>query len=119
MDTLSFYLVTGDQTITSLDFGVSPRRSSADVIFRIKNSSEAYTAEDVTVSVRGDRAFTYYLSLDGEHFAATVSLGDISPGSYTTTITLRRVTPSDAPLGEEAVDVVAAPATWQNSTPNA
>lgn len=114
MDSLAFWLYTADTGIQSIDFGTSPRRSSGDVMFRVKNASTTYTALGVLVTITGDRAFDYYLSLDGEQFAAAVDLGDLGPNTYTEGITLRRVTPADAPLGEQAVDVVAAATSWTN-----
>ncbi len=112
MDSLAFWMFNADGKIDALNFRNSPRRTSADVMFRVYNASTSYTAVDVTVSLTGERAHTYYLSLDGENFAAALDLGDLAPGTYTEGITLRRCTPTDAPLGEEAVEVVAQAANW-------
>jgi hypothetical protein len=112
MDTLIFWMFAGDAELQAVDFGACPRRSSDDVPFRVKNDSTSYVAEQVTVSVTGAQAWNYLLSLDADHFAATVELGDLPPSGYSDGIYLRRVTPSDAPLGEQAVDVIAQPAAW-------
>lgn len=112
MDTLAFWMYSADGSINSINFGPAPRRSSADVSFRLFNASTVYTANEVLVTVEGTRGFTYYLSTDGESFAGSIDLGDMAPGTYTGELTLRRVTPSDAPLGAETVTVVATAATW-------
>ncbi len=116
MDTLIFWMYAADGAVDSLTFGNSPRRSSSDVMFRLRNLSALYTAQDVTVTITGERAHTYYLSLDGDLFTAQIELGDLAPGTYTEGITLRRVTPSDAPLGDEAVKVIATAASWTPAT---
>ncbi len=112
MDTLAFWMYSADGQINSLSFGKSPRRSSDDVALRVFNASANYTARQVTVTLTGERATSYYLSLDGDNFAAAVDLGDLAPGDFTAAITLRRVTPADAPLGTETVQAVAAAASW-------
>ncbi len=111
-DTLAFWMYAADGELNAVTFGNSPRRTSADVMFRIVNLSTSYTAVESTLTLRGPRASSYYLSLDGDNFAAAVDLGDLAPGTYTEGITLRRVTPEDAPLGAETVEVVAAATSW-------
>lgn len=111
-DTLAFWMYSADGRIDSISFGGSPRRSSADVMFRMVNASTSYTANEVTISLRGTRASSYWLSLDGENFAAAVDLGDLAPGTYTEGITLRHITPPDEPLGKQSVEVVAKATSW-------
>lgn len=112
MDTLAIWMFNTDAQVRDIGFGKAPRRSSGDVLFRVKNRSASYVATDVIVTLVGTYAWHYYLSLDGEQFGAAVELGDLAPGDYSSGITLRRVTPSDAPLGEQSVDIVATAATW-------
>lgn len=111
-DTLAFWMYSADGQVNSISFGNAPRRSSSDVMFRLVNASTSYTANAVTVFLRGSRSTSYYLSLDGESFAAAVDMGDMAPGTYTEGITLRRITPPDAALGKESIEVVAAATSW-------
>lgn len=114
MNTLIFY-TSDDYTARSvLDLGPVAPRSSDDLDMQIFNSSPSFQAEDVAVTVAGDDAGQLLLSLDGDSFFRTVTLGDIPPGAVSTVFTVRRVTPSDAAAGSNTAELSAAPAAWSS-----
>lgn len=116
MDALALWGYSRDAEILVVDFGTVPRRSSDELQVRVKNLSTSYTATDVVVSIVGALDWHYYLSLDDDVFTATVELGDLAPGDLSDGITVRRVTPTTAPLGEHTVDIRATPASWITAT---
>lgn len=86
------------------DWGNTPRGSSGQTSFRLKNMSPSQTANDVLVTMQALTDTTpsvpaqHLLSLDGLHWGATVDAGDIAPTAMSPVIHLRRVTPSNAVL---------------------
>lgn len=101
------------------DFGDTPRSSSADRTFRVKNLSATLTAHsialaldaltDTTPSVPGQ----YTISADGgTTFLATVNIGDLSPGGISSVLTLRRNTPANAALSVWEPRLVAQATSW-------
>ena len=86
------------------DGGDVPRSSSADKTFRIKNLSATYTANDVDLYVQAltpgspSAAGMYTLSDDTVTFQPTLNISTLAPGAISSVFTLRRVTPSDAPI---------------------
>ncbi len=106
LNRLAVWHPTSDSPIppAHLDFGDTPRSSSADKIFRIKNLSDTYLANDVEVNFEAITNTTpsvpgqYLLSLDGSTFQSAISVGDLSPGAISPPVILRRVTPSNAVL---------------------
>lgn len=101
-----------------LDWGDSPRSSSDDVTFRVKNLSSTLTASDITLSCDAitdgspSVAGMHLLSLDGSTFTATVNIASLAPGAISSVVTMRRVLPSNAPLGKWALRTHAAAASW-------
>ncbi len=102
-----------------LSWGDHPRSSSADKTFRVRNSSSVKTAMDVLVSV--EDAYGYgspfpsqqlLLSLDGDTWAETVTIGALSPGSVSPIINVRRNTPVNAPLGSWSPRIVFDVGSW-------
>ena len=101
----------------TFDWGDSPRGSSADKQFRVKNLSSTLSANSVRIStevlteasVAGAPtvASQHTLSTDGTTFAATVNVGNLAPGAISGVLTIRRNTPSNAQLGPWALRVVA------------
>jgi hypothetical protein len=97
----------------ALDFGESPRHSSADRQFRIKNTSLSKTASGISViaetltDTSPSLIPQVLLSSDGVRFTQTLSLGTLGPGALTSKITVRRVTPLNAQLGLGGFRVVA------------
>lgn len=96
------------------NFGDAPRRSSADVRFRVKNASATIVSAAVTLSVEtlttaggaGEPDKQLLLSKDGGRtFAASINIGTLAPGQVSSVIVLRRVTPSTAALGTWAARV--------------
>lgn len=87
------------------DWGDTPRASSADKTFRVKNISGTLTANAPRVSLEtlddGSPSVPGYHQVSkGAGFAAQQTLANIAPGGISAeTITLRRTTPSNAQLG--------------------
>lgn len=115
-DTLAIYAATVDEPVAEgfFDWGTVVCRSSADLIFRVANTSLVYTAESVSVAVADTgatedptQASTHLLSRDGRSFTATLDLGDLPPGTTSAPLTLRRVTPEFAITGPWTFEVVA------------
>lgn len=100
------------------DWGDSPRSSSADRTFRVKNLSGSLTANNITVSfdalTDGAPAVAgmHLVSDDGTTFAATELIASLAPGAISSVLTLRRVLPSNAPLGLWAPRIHAVADTW-------
>lgn len=117
-------LVMWDPTASSLlaanalDWGNTPRSSSADRTFRIKNVSTTQTAQGIIISGEANTDFTpsvpgqYLYSSNGTTFTATLNIGDLAPTAVSSVLTIRRVTPSNAALGVHAFRVKAAATTW-------
>lgn len=112
MDTLSIWDYSSLTRLSALDFGASVAATSDDLTLRVVNDSDVYQAEDVTVSVDGTNSDQLWLSLDGESFAATVSVGDLPPGAASAPLWLRRVTASTATAGLCTAGLHAVPTGW-------
>jgi hypothetical protein len=106
--------VEGD--VNALNFGDSPRHSSADKRFRVKNTSSTVISAAVTLSLESltdpgpgpDTHTMMMLSKDnGRTFSASVNVGTLSPGQISQVILLRRVIPAAADLGTWAARVIA------------
>lgn len=99
------------------DWGDVPRGSSADKQFKVKNISATKTATGTVISIDSltdtvpSVAAQYFLSTDGITFAATVTIASLAPGQAVT-VTLRRVTPSNASLALWDARLIAAPGTF-------
>lgn len=119
-DRLSFREVGSDVEVgpTHFDWGNVPRASSADKTFRVKNLSSTKTAQSVEVYPEAltpgvpSVASMLLLSLDGVSFTPSVSLGDLSPGEISPTITTRRVVPSNAQVSVWSARYVADADSW-------
>lgn len=117
---LTLWHPTLDQRVTPayFDWGDTPRSSSADKQFRVKNLSDTLTANsirvaqdvlsDATPSVPGQHT----LSTDGVTFLAQVNVGNLAPGAISGVVTFRRNTPSNAQLGVWTHRVFAEANTW-------
>lgn len=101
-----------------LDFGDTPRSSSEDRAFRVKNLSGTQTAGQarVAMDVLTDGAPSvpaqHTLSYGGGSFLAQVNIGDLAPGAISGPVTIRRITPSNAQLGLWAFRVFAESTAW-------
>lgn len=115
MDTLRFYIVDTAAVVTTFDIGTVGPASSDDTRVRVQNTGDTYQAEDVIVSVAGPDAIQLWLSLDGDVFTPTVTLGDIAPGANSSTFWLRRVTPDGTAGGSYTADLIATPAGWTSA----
>lgn len=86
------------------DWGDVPRGSTADRTFRVKNLSSTLTASSIRVAMESNADTTpsvpgqHTLSADGTTFLAQVNIGNLAAGAISSTITLRRVTPTNAVL---------------------
>jgi hypothetical protein len=100
------------------DWGDTPRGSSMDRPFRVKNLSATLTANTVVVST--DALSDTVPSVPGQHllsenasaFAATVSIPSLLAGQISGVVTLRRVTPADAVLSLWCLRLIAAAQSW-------
>lgn len=120
LNALELWHPTNDEKLPPawLDWGNTPRGSSEDRTFRVKNISTTSTAEDVRVAfdVLTDGAPSvpgqHLLSFGGGSFLAQVNVGDLAPGAISGPVTVRRVTASNAQLGLFAFRVFAEPDAW-------
>lgn len=100
------------------DWGNTPRGSSADKTFRVKNISPTLTATAPRVSTEtlddGSPSVPGYHTISkGSGFASQQNLANIAPGAISAeTCTLRRTTPSNAQLGLWDLRVQAEATTW-------
>ena len=105
-------------TATELDWGDTPRGSSADKTFRVKNMSGTLTATGVTVTPYNTSSANaspspstlMSLSTDGSTFGSSINVGSLSPGSITPVYTVRRIIPDTYGLGPWQ------PALWADAT---
>lgn len=86
-----------------LDWGDVVRGTSQDRTFRIKNNSGSLIANSIAISpqVLTDTSPTVagqHTLSDGGAFAGTINIGNLTPGSISSVITLRRTTASNAAL---------------------
>lgn len=118
-DRLELWHPTLDQRVGAayFDEGNVPRGSTADLPFRLKNRSSTYTANTITVSI--EAATDTSPSVPGQHtfsnggsYAATTSVSSIAPGAISGTLTLRRITPTNAVLSVWVARIKAVPASW-------
>lgn len=111
------------RTIPShFDWGDSPRSSSADKSFRIKNLSSVQTANSIRIAqeILTDAAVgqpsvvgQHTLSADGGGtFLPQVNIGTLAPGTISSVVTVRRNTPSNAQLGVWAPRIFAEANSW-------
>lgn len=119
LDALQTWHPTLDQRVNGsfFDWGDAPRSSTEDRVFRIKNLSDTYTANDVVVSVQSltDTTPSFagsFLFSTGGSFTSTVTIPIIYPNGVSNQITVRRVTPSNAVLSIWAARMKAEATTW-------
>jgi hypothetical protein len=111
-DELALWSVSESTRLTTIAWGTVVPGSSADFVFRVKNSSAIYTASGVTIELSGTGALDHYLSLDGLNFAATVPLGDLPASAVSASVTLRRVTPSARAAGAGTCNLLLQATAW-------
>lgn len=118
---LAFWHPVDDEAIdeTFLPWGPVAAGSSDDARVRVRNTSDGYTAQDVTVALAGpvddavDASGQHLVSADGgATFAATADLGDLAPQATSEPVVLRRVTPPDTPPGPSAFTMTALAGAW-------
>ncbi len=121
-DRIEFWSPTVDQKINvgALDWGNTPRYSTDQRTFRLKNMSPTLTAHAVIVSMavltdtNPSVPAQNFLSRDGTFWAAEIDAGTLSPLGMSPTLYLRRVTPSNAVLVPPrwAFTIEANPTSW-------
>lgn len=100
------------------DWGNTPRGSSADRTFRVKNMSSSRTANAINLSLDAATDTVpsvpgqYLLSADGTTFSGQITIGDLGPGGLSPVLTIRRVTPTDATLSVWAARLIAEASSW-------
>ena len=117
---LAIWHPTLDQHITGayFDWGNTPRGSSADRTFRVKNLSPALTANDINLSMDAMTDTTpsvpgqFLISSDGTTFTGTIGIGNIAPSGLSSVLTVRRNTPSNATLSVWAARLLAQATSW-------
>lgn len=105
-DRLEVWHPTLDERVspTYFDWGKSPRGSSADRTFRVKNLSPSRRASaimvycDALTDTYPSVAYQHYVAM-GSVFANSLTIASLEPGRISPVITLRRITPSDATMG--------------------
>lgn len=102
-----------------LSWGDHSLSSSADKTFRIKNSSTVFSANDVQISVEDELWYAtpnpseqFLFSLDGVSWTEQLTISEISPGTVSPIIRMRRVTPVNALLGTWSPRVVFEVGEW-------
>lgn len=95
-DTLVLWAADTATELTTIPWSTVYPGSTEDTRFRVVNTSELYTAAEVTVGLAGSDTYTadLFLSLDGLSFAKSLELGDMPPGATSLSAYLRRITPS-------------------------
>lgn len=120
LDRLVLWHPTLNQRVSAayFDWGDTPRGSSADKLFRVKNISPTLTATAPRISTEtlddGSPSVPGYHTLSkGSGFASQQNLANIAPGAISAeTCTLRRTTPSNAQLGLWDLRIQAEATTW-------
>lgn len=104
---------------THFDWGNTPRSSSADRSFRIKNLSSTLVAEDIDVYVEAltpgvpSVAGMHTISANGgTTFLPTITITDLDPGEISDVLILRRDVPSTAQVSVWSARVAADVSTW-------
>lgn len=100
-----------------LDWGDATRGTSADKLFRIKNSSATLTANSIVLSpqVLTDTSPTVSSQMtlsDGGAFTGSLNIGNIAPDTISPVITLRRTTLANATLSLWAGRININPGSW-------
>lgn len=108
-DRLEFWHPTLDQPLSDfpayLDWGNRPQGTSQMRQVRVKNLSGSLTANSVTVGMQALTDATptlvsqHQFSVSGSAYAATVSLGNMSPGQVSDVINIEQTLLSNAVLG--------------------
>lgn len=100
------------------DWGNTPRASSGDKSFRVKNMSPASTAQDIRVAMEGVTVKNpslpgqHVISLDGSLWLAQVNIGALAPGAISQVINLRRITATNAVLSVDTARLFAESQSW-------
>jgi hypothetical protein len=100
------------------DWGNTPRGSTADRTFRVKNLSSTLTANGIVIATDALTDFSpsfppqYMLSTDGLNFSSTKTITSLSPGSISAVYTYRRTTPTNAVLGAQRCRLKATVGSW-------
>lgn len=117
-DRIEFWSPTVDQQMVPahLDFGDMPLSTQSQKQFRIKNLSSTLTANSVDLTIEdlesSGLASGLQLSLDGSTWLSSVNLGNISPGTISAIVYLRRTVGSAESLRPRVGRINAVAASW-------
>lgn len=115
MEALAIFNPGTAANVAAVSLGTVAPSSSDDVVLRVANTSDIYSAHIVTVAVGGNNQAQLHLSINGDDFYPQVTVGDIPPGGLSIPFTLRRVTPYNS-LGGCTATLTATPTAWTNPT---
>lgn len=117
VDRLAFWHPTLDQALTAayLDFGDHPQGTVTTRQFRIKNISATLTANSTTVNVSDlDNEFNSNLlvSTDGSSFASSINIGNVTPGTISSVLYVRRTVPGAETATQRVARLLSTAASW-------
>jgi len=120
-DRLAFWEPSASAEVNGsfFDWGNTPRGSSADKTFRIKNVSGDLTAKDVSLYAEAltpgtpSVAGMLLVSSDGITFGPSLDLGDLAPGAVTGVLHVRRNVPTNAQVSVWSARLIADVTTWE------
>lgn len=119
LDRLEIWHPTLDERIGGayFDWGDVARGSTVDRVFRVKNRSDVYTANNVTIGITSLTDTTpsvagSFLFSTGGSFTSSVAIGNMYPGEISSQITVRRATPSNAVLSVWQARMSATATSW-------
>ena len=126
IDRLALWNPTLDAKLppTWFDWGDTPRSSSADRSFRVKNLSATMTATDIDVYIEaltpGDPSIAAMHTLSengGTTFLSSLSLPLLNPGMISDVLIVRRVVPANALVSTWSARIAADVNLWMEYTP--
>lgn len=117
---LRFWHPTLDQELAGayFDWGDTPRNAVLTKTFRVKNPSASLTANNVTLTTEALTDTTPTLpgqhtySIGGGAYSTSLNIGNLTPGTISGVITVKRQVPSDAALSLWWARIVASAASW-------
>lgn len=119
LDQLLLWSATSNERVSpaEFDWGTTPRSSTDDRYFRVKNTSSLLTAHNIRVAMEAptdtipSTPLQHVIAKDSS-FLAQQMIGAIGPGAVSEIFTLRRITPSNAHLGLATFRLYAEAESW-------
>lgn len=119
LDRLEIWHPTLDQRVDGafFDWGDTSRGTTADRFFRVKNRSDVYSANNITVGITSltDTTPSYagsFLFSTGGSFTSSVNIGNLFPNGVSNIITVRRATPANAVVSTWMARMSATAVSW-------